>query len=154
MERKKKTKELSSIEGLKKSVNTMVDCVNYLEKIRSYDYLGSIEDSDLQKVLSQMKEIEERLENINKNKADKKIFKAIGKNRTVWVTKPATPFSNEEKPVSNNDNGTKMKHSKNIINKDEINKLFKKSRSSETMTPEKNIKTKLLAVKYNLTNFF
>src|SRR3989339_1973744 len=153
MEKKIQDNEFSKIKSITKSINTMVDCVNYLERIRSYEYIGSIKESELKKVLSQMKEIEERIEKLNNLSKEKEVFKAIGKNRTVWVTKPIKESYFNENNTPNCDNATNKKW-KGIINKTELEKIFKKSVSSEAEKPENNIKTKLLAVKYNLANFF
>ena len=100
-----------------------------------------------------MKEIEERIEKLNNLSKEKEVFKAIGKNRTVWVTKPIKESYSNENNTPKYDNATNQKW-KGIINKTELEKIFKKSVSSEAEKPENNIKTKLLAVKYNLANFF
>ena len=49
MDNKRQDKEFSKIKSITKSIDTMVDCVNYLEKIRSYEYIGSIKESELKK---------------------------------------------------------------------------------------------------------
>ncbi|MGD9579878.1 MAG: hypothetical protein AB7V50_00760 [Vampirovibrionia bacterium] len=145
----------SRMKDIRNSINTMIDCVNKMEKTRSYEYLRTIKPADIDRVISQMKALEEKLEHLNKQNNEKKqILKAIGKNRTLWVTKPANENDIKEVENINKHNVFKTKPKKSIINCKEIEKLFKKSCFSEKNSPDNNIKTKILAVKYNLANFF
>jgi len=65
----------------------MVDCVKTLESMRSFGSMATISEDDLKEVLKHMKELEESIENINTKKCRTPLFKAIGKDRKLWVSK-------------------------------------------------------------------
>ena len=85
----------SKLKNLNSSINKMLDFVKDLEKLRSYKYMSSLTKDELNDVLAQIRQIEESIEALN-NPANKDSetgnrFKAIGKNRKLWVTRPDPP---------------------------------------------------------------
>lgn len=82
------------IKNLNNSIDMMLDCVNQLEKMRSYDYMAHLSDEELQVVLDKMEALEKNIEKLRtKDSSQNQLIKAIGKNKRLWVTKPV-----EKKP--------------------------------------------------------
>lgn len=96
------TKQINTkIENINDSINLMVDCVKHLEKIRSYNYMASVEEKELQNVLCHLQKIEESIDKIkqpsNNKEASQELIKAVGKNKKLWVSR-----QNVNNPVDNN----------------------------------------------------
>lgn len=83
---------------LNKSINKMLDCVNFLENMRSNSVVSSISEEELEKVMGYMAQVEKSIEKINKNKSKKTetLYKAVGKNKKFWVKKEVEISNNAQ----------------------------------------------------------
>jgi len=88
----KQNKLYSKLKNINHSINKMVDCVRTLEKMRSLNYISAVDETELEKVLQQMQEIEESIE-------QKTVLRAIGKDRKLWVSKPSLKETREDHSV-------------------------------------------------------
>lgn len=117
-------KTVSKIKHINNSISLMTDCVKHLEKMRSFNYVYSVNEEDLKQILDQLHQIEESLEKIQSpetpNQGTNSLLKAIGKDRKLWVTKPKhhnnTPQENSkdikpEPQISLNPHFSKTKNS-------------------------------------------
>jgi len=99
----KQNKLYSKLKNINHSINKMVDCVRTLEKMRSLNYISAVDETELEKVLQQMQEIEESIEKINLSKEkpaeQKTVLRAIGKDRKLWVSKPSLKETREDHSV-------------------------------------------------------
>lgn len=95
----------TKIKDINTSINTMVDCVKNLEKMRSQSYLSTLSDEDLQEVLKSMQQLEQSIEKLStppkENKPQHTFLKAVGKNRKLLVTKPDNNSNNSSKDRQN-----------------------------------------------------
>jgi hypothetical protein len=95
----KQTKVYQKIRNLNHSITKMMDCVKHLEKMRSLNYLMTLDEEELAKVMEHMQEIEESIEKINCSTQTASesgvMLKAIGKDRKFWVSKPGAKNCND-----------------------------------------------------------
>lgn len=94
------------INRLNNSINKMLDCVKYLEKMRSSNnIISSISDEELEKVINYMKQVEKSIEEISKpkKKSSETLYKAVGKDKNYWVSKePQNKSAAQEKGFKTN----------------------------------------------------
>lgn len=82
-------------ELINNSIRCLLDCIRNFEHMRSDDSFDNIQEQDVVRILGGLKNLEKNIEIINKkviNKTNKNVYKAIGKNKTLWVVKPEKNF--------------------------------------------------------------
>lgn len=96
------------VKCINESINHLVNCVKHLEHMRSYNYLSTITDEDLEKVMDYMEKLENSIEQLNAPKDNlsnsKTLIKAVGKDKKLWVSKPNNSKENTQATQQPNNN--------------------------------------------------
>lgn len=93
-------------ELINNSIRCLLDCIRSVETMRSSSSMENLSEEDVAKILGGVKNLEKNIERLNNklvNKSNRNIYKAIGKNKTLWVARPDKKIDSNLEKLFNTD---------------------------------------------------